>query len=247
MNTEHQAPSKSIFWLRPLLDYQTLLNNAWGKHSGLNLLVLAVTAVAGWWIYVPVHELLHAFGCLWTGGDVTRLEISPEYGAGILKQWFDWVEVGSDYAGQLTGFDTHGNDGIYLVTVLLPYVLTVFPGMWWYYKALHGEWEKWTTWALAGFSLAMVAAPFVSIFGDMYEAASIIITRVVGWLQPALPLDRWRSDDLFLLISQLWPQWHWSDALGLLAGLLLCIALIWSIYNIGAALATMGQKHDAAD
>lgn len=233
------------FWSRPLDDYQQLLLAAMRGYGWQRMLLLAVTAVAGWWIYVPVHELLHAFGCLLTGGEVTRLEISPEYGAGLLKHWFDWVAVGSDYAGQLTGFDTFGNDGTYLATVLLPFVLTIFPGIWLLYRALAGDWSNWQPWALTGFSLAMVTAPFISIFGDMYEAASIIFTRGVAWLHPGLPLERWRSDDYFLLISQLWERWHWSDALALAAGLLLSIALTWSIYNLGSRLAVWGQKDHA--
>jgi len=240
-------PGQAGFWARPLHDYQLLLLQAFKHYSLPRLLVLMLTTVAGWWVYVPVHELLHAFGCLWTGGEVTRLEISPEYGAAILQHWFDWVAVGSDYAGQLTGFNTYGNDFIYLVTVLLPYVLTIFPGIWWFYRALLGNWSGWTTWALMGISVAMVVAPFVSVFGDMYEAASIVFTRAVSWLQPSLPLERWRSDDFFLLTSQLWAQWHWSDAVGLVGSLLLSIALVWITYYTGSRLAAWGQaKHAKA-
>ena len=65
---------------------------------------------------VPLYYFGTAYGCLLTGGDVTRLEISPEYGAALLQKLFPFVAVGSDYAGQLTGFDTHDNDVIYLAT-----------------------------------------------------------------------------------------------------------------------------------
>ena len=41
---------------------------------------LALGLAAGWWLYVPVHELLHALACLAAGGEVTRLEIDPLYG-----------------------------------------------------------------------------------------------------------------------------------------------------------------------
>ncbi len=238
-------PGPSGFWSRPLHDYQRLLLQALANQSAARLSILILTAVFGWWIYVPVHELLHAFGCLWTGGEVTRLEISPVYGAAVLKHWFDWIAVGSDYAGQLTGFDTHGNDGIYLVTVLLPYVLSVFPGMWLFRRAVAGDWSQWRNWALTGFSLAMVTAPFVSVFGDMYEAASIVISRAVNWLQPGLELERWRSDDFFLLVTQLSPDWRWSDIFGLLASLILSVTLCWSIYNIGCYLAKLSQTPDA--
>jgi len=240
-----EQTSKPGFWYRPMHDYEILLGHVFQHHNGFRILALMLSALAGWWLYVPIHELLHAAGCIWSGGEVTRLELSPEYGAYFLQQWFPWVAVGSDYAGQLTGFDTRQHDGIYLATILLPYVLTIFPGMWLFYRALLSDWSHLSAWIVTGFSLAMVLAPFISIFGDMYEAASILMSRGVSSLQPALELDRWRSDDFFLLVQQLWPDRLWSDAFGLLGSLLLSIILSWSIYHAGALLASWSVKQDA--
>src|SRR5207344_3373896 len=93
------------------------------------LAILIVAAALTWWIYVPIHELAHAFGCLAGGGAVTRLEIDPLYGAAWLQRVFPFVAVGSDYAGQLTGFDTRGNDLTYLLTDFLPFVGTIAVGV----------------------------------------------------------------------------------------------------------------------
>jgi len=62
------------------------------------LLGLAV----GWWIYVPIHELLHAAACLLAGGEVTRLEIAPQYGGALLARIFPFVVSGGEYAGRLS-------------------------------------------------------------------------------------------------------------------------------------------------
>ena len=37
-----------------------------------------------WYVYVPIHELLHALGCAATGGTVTTLEVQTQYGGAIL-------------------------------------------------------------------------------------------------------------------------------------------------------------------
>src|SRR5262249_31229017 len=42
---------------------------------------------------------------------------------------FPFVSIGSEYAGQLTGFDTHGSDFTYLVTDAAPFTLTVLLGI----------------------------------------------------------------------------------------------------------------------
>jgi hypothetical protein len=46
----------------------------------VGLLRIFAGLMATWWIYVPVHELLHAFACEVGGGRVWRLEIDPLYG-----------------------------------------------------------------------------------------------------------------------------------------------------------------------
>ena len=50
--------------------------------------------LAGWWVYVPVHELSHAGACWMAGGTVSRLEIDPMYGGGALASIVPWVTKG---------------------------------------------------------------------------------------------------------------------------------------------------------
>ncbi|MFQ5414746.1 MAG: hypothetical protein ACE5E6_09845, partial [Phycisphaerae bacterium] len=35
--------------------------------------LIMVSLVVTWWVYVPIHELLHVLGCVATGGSVTQL------------------------------------------------------------------------------------------------------------------------------------------------------------------------------
>ena len=194
--------------------------------------------VAAWFVYVPVHELLHAFGCLATGGEVTRLEIAPEYGGALLARVFPFVVSGSDYAGQLTGFDTHGNDATYLVTVLAPYALTVLAGV----PALErvaqpGLRPALRPW-LFGASIPVAFAPFISLAGDYYEAGSIVVTRIAHAIDGSLAPARWRSDDLFALAGKLGAGGAGAlDWAIVAASLALGIALAFLTYHGGAAFA----------
>ncbi len=226
-----------VFWAQPLRDYISLLEQGARHYSMPRLLLLLVAAIAGWWLYVPIHELLHAFGCLWSGGEVTRLELAPEYGAAWLQQIWPWIAVGSDYAGQLTGFDTGGNDLIYLITVLAPFSLTLLPGMTIWTWAMAANWQSSMVWAATGFSFAMVAAPFISIFGDMYETASIITTQIAQLLGISGELQRWRSDDMLLLVRELMPMLGWLDVIMLVSSCVLAIMLAWALYWAGRRLA----------
>ncbi len=158
------------------------------------LLLIAAGLITGWWLYVPIHELLHAFACLATGGTVTRLEIDPFYGGGVLARFIPFVEAGGEYAGRLVGFDTGGNDLVYLATDFGPYLLTLFPGVWALRRAgEHGHGF------LFGFWLPFAFAPFISLPGDAYEIGSIVVT----WLPPWEGLEALRSDDVFRLASEL--------------------------------------------
>ncbi len=184
----------------PIIDYLSALNA--GVDRARDLFVVVLWAALSWWIYVPVHELLHAYGCLWSGGEVSRLEISPWYGANLLRHWFPFVASGSDYAGQLTGFDTKESDLIYLVTVLLPFSLTVLLGV----PLLHWstvQTERSRARLGLGLAIPVAYAPFISLTGDYYEAGSIIATRLADWWLQGLPPERWRSDDLIQLMEQL--------------------------------------------
>lgn len=178
----------------------------------------------GWWIYVPVHELLHVAGCLLAGGEVSRLELDPLYGGDLLAAVFPFVVSGSEYAGQLTGFDTRGSDWIYQSTVLMPYVLTLFPGFWLWQKALAAARPGPVSMLAVGGLLPVVAAPLISLIGDYYESASIIVSSLAAEAS-GRALDAWRSDDVFRLVAE-WPlEWTAVDVLAIGAGLLLALAL----------------------
>src|SRR5947199_2147319 len=154
-------------------------------HAGVRGLALAALGlVAGWWLYVPLHELLHAAACRAAGGRVSRLEIDAVYGGAVLARVFPFVVPASDYAGRLSGFDTRGSDLIYLATDLGPFVLTLFPGVWALRQAAARQPLRSL---LFGPSLPFALAPFLSLTGDAYEIGSILVTRLPPWAPPAVP------------------------------------------------------------
>jgi hypothetical protein len=163
------------------------------------MLPLLGTMLVAWFLYVPIHELLHAYGCMWTGGTVSVLEIRPQYGGTILARYFDFVRADSDFAGRLSGFDTHGSDLIYLATVFMPFVLSVFPGvtLLWICTRRARPW-------LSGLALLLSLAPFYNLPGDYFEMGSILVTRVLsllaGGVQPPL-FESLRSDDVYALLA----------------------------------------------
>lgn len=180
------------------MDYLIKTFNEHLDKNPRNSIFIGLGLLIGWWIYVPFHELFHAWGCLISGGTVSRLEISALYGGNILSHFFSYVVSGSNYAGQLTGFDTIDSDFVYLVTVLTPYLLTLFPG--WYVLGLQISRKS----ALIfGALLPWALAPLMAITGDMYEAGSIIATNLLQHIDVIAQPVRWRSDDLFLLWSEL--------------------------------------------
>jgi hypothetical protein len=195
------------------------------------VVVMALSALVAWWLYVPIHELAHAWGCLLAGGQVTRLEIAPIYGAAWLARVFPFVTVGSEYAGRLSGFDTRGSDLIYLATCALPFVLTVLVGVP-LLRAVPRARGWWRSVAL-GAAIPMALAPFVSLPGDYYEMGSILVTRMVAAFVPGFAVDRWRGDDLVKLVGALAPHARAADAAGVAASLLLGCALAWGTYWAG--------------
>jgi hypothetical protein len=215
------------FFLAPFADLVRGLDRALdGGARGLIFVFLGL--LAGWWIYVPVHELLHAAACLAAGGEVTRLEIDPLYGGLALARIFPFVVPASDYAGRLSGFDTRGSDGIYLATDLGPFVLTLFPGVWALRRA--GAAGKPL---LFGAALPFALAPFLSATGDAYEIGSILVTRLPPWSGVA-SRELLRGDDLIRKIGELalLPEAPWGGAL--LAALL---GLLWAFATYGAGVA----------
>jgi hypothetical protein len=145
---------------------------------GLGLVALGLAV--GWWLYVPIHEILHAAACRVAGGGVSRLEIDAMYGGGLLARVFPFVVPASDYAGRLSGFDTRGSDLIYLATDLGPFVLSLFPGVWALRRAAAARRPL-----LFGAALPFALAPFLSLPGDAYEIGSILVTRLPPWAEPA--------------------------------------------------------------
>src|SRR5262249_20119331 len=113
---------------RPATDVLCGLDRCLTGASALPIIGLGLAA--GWWLYVPVHELLHAAACAVAGGTVSRLEIDPLYGGSLWARIFPFVTSGSEYAGRLSGFDTGGSDAVYLATDLGPFLLTLVPGVW---------------------------------------------------------------------------------------------------------------------
>jgi hypothetical protein len=212
-----------------------------GRREGLPAsawLALGLALVATWFVYVPVHELLHAYGCIVAGGEVTRLEVSPEYGGALLARVFPFVVAGSDYAGQLTGFDTHGSDAVYLATVLAPYLLTIFPGVMLLERPARAGRAPALRAAAVGIALPLALAPFLSLAGDYYEAGSIVATRLAhegGWLPDPAPL---RSDDLFELVGRLRAERAGTAEWTLVAASFgIGSALAFLTYHLGARLA----------
>ncbi|MCB1055028.1 MAG: hypothetical protein KDD11_05895 [Acidobacteria bacterium] len=165
--------------------------------GGRALVWVALGLALGWWIYVPFHELLHALACVATGGSVSELQISPLYGGSLLEGLVPWVVSGGEYAGRLSGFDTHGSDAIYLATDFGPYLLTLFPGVWWLRRA--GATSKPL---LFGASLPVALAPFASLPGDAYEIGSILVTHAGPW-SSAAARALLRGDDVGLRFEAL--------------------------------------------
>lgn len=147
------------------------------RRPGLLMASLVVIGGLSWFIYVPIHELLHVAGCVVTGGDIHTLELQPRYGGKLLARVFPWVVTESDYAGRLSGFDTKGSDWIYLATDFTPFLLTVFPGV--LLVKLCGRRRHPVLFPIA---IVLGFAPFYNLTGDYVEMGSIIITRAATWI-----------------------------------------------------------------
>ena len=233
----------NALWM-PITDYLQILNAYSQGFKISDLIGIFSFLMIAWFIYVPIHELLHAAGCWLSGGTVSQLEIAPEYGAAFLQQFFPLVSVGSEYAGRLSGFDTHGSDIVYLVTVFFPYLLTIFIGVPLLKSCQHlGTHRVWQS-VKIGVALPMAYAPFISLTGDYYEMGSILVSRGVP-TNNSDALERWRSDDLFLLINELFFQngsGDMSDAVIIVLSLLTGILLAFMTYWAGALLVKCAPK-----
>ena len=230
---------------QPLDDYVAALARFADGWQWPRLAVLAAAAGLSWFVYVPLHELAHAWGCLLGGGSVSRLDIDPIYGAAMLQRFFPFVSVGSAYAGQLSGFDTRGSDATYLLTDFLPFVGTILLGVPLLRAAARPGWSSSAQAALFGAALPIAFAPFVSLTGDYYEMGSILVSGVAAWIRPGFAAARWRSDDLFKLAGELFGSagaGDAGDALGLLLSFVLGGLLAILTYALGSAWARLLQR-----
>ena len=243
------------FFLQPVYDLAAVLERlfAEGPHPARTIAVVIVAIAVTWFVYVPIHELLHVGACLATGGSVTELQVAPHYGGALLSRVFPFVTSGGDYAGRLSGFDTHGSDLVYLATDFGPFVISVFPGVW-----LLKLCARRRRAVLCGPAFVLGLAPLYNLIGDYYEMGSILTTRLaVLFTGPAnrSSFESLRSDDVFKLVGQIWThaepihqQWSGSTAAALslvavsfFVGVLLALAT----YNLGAAIATRVPKRPA--
>lgn len=191
--------------MQPIRDVtQALEALAMSRKPGPAMALMIVALVATWFLYVGPHELLHALGCIVTGGTVTRVEMSPIYGAALYAKWFPFVVVGSEYAGQVTGFDK-SSDFKYFATDFMPFVLTILLGVPLLKLAGRGPHP-----ILLGMAVVIGLAPFSSLPGDYYEMGSMLTTRAItiwknGFGQ-TLVFEHLRSDDVFKLVSEMFAK-----------------------------------------
>ncbi len=205
------------------------------------LIVTVVALVVSWFVYVPIHELLHVAGCVVTGGSVTELEIQPQYGGKILAEYFDFVVSGGEYAGRLSGFDTKGSDLVYLATDFMPYVLSILIGV----PLIKAAARKRRP-VRFGLGIVVGLAPLYNLLGDYYEMGSTVVTRVVTMIgrTSSIAFEGIRSDDVFKLAGDLISQ---PNSIGLEgAGTIAAAAVLMVVsfvVGIVLALATYSIGH----
>ncbi len=232
------------FFRRPFDDTLAALDAiAASPRPSLGMVAVAVSVLVTWFVYVPIHELLHVLGCVGTGGSVSELQLDPAYGAGLLSRVFPFVvEAEGDYSGRLSGFDTGGSDLVYLATVFAPYLLSV-AGV-----ALLRACAHRARPFVFGVAVVVALAPFYNVLGDYYEMGSILVTRVAALLGGAdSPFLALRSDDLVKLVGTLARE---PEALGLAGtgervvaallvglGAVVSVLLAFATYAAGGALA----------
>lgn len=217
-----QSLSRSV--ARPLTDLLRGLENVLAGRVG-RLAAVFIGLMLGWWVYVPIHELLHVGGCLATGGEVSELEIAPEYGGALWAKVFPFVVSGGDYAGRLSGFDDQGSLLVHLATVIAPYLLTILPGVWLMRWAANSGRPL-----VFGLSLPLALAPFLGLAGDAYEVGSLLLAEFPAWAD-----ERLVGDDIVRVIRAA-PS---RDALGVSLGAMLGCLWAWATWALGAAVARL--------
>ena len=241
MSTPEARRIRLAVWLRlPLDDTMAALEAlAASPRPATALAAMAVGLIVTWFVYVPVHELLHVAGCVLTGGQVSELELDPLYGGALLARFLPFVVPGGEYAGRLSGFDTGGSDGIYLATVFAPYLLSIAIGV-----PLLRLCARRARPLLVGAAAVLALAPFYNVVGDYYEMGSILVTRAasLGSGGAAPPHAGLRSDDLIQLVSRLGsepqtldlPEDSWIGVAWLLVGLGAALSVLLAFLSYGA-------------
>lgn len=244
-----------FFFIRPLQDLGLCLNHlADTPRPQRSMVVVVIALLLTWFIYVPIHELLHVAGCVATGGSVTELQIAPQYGGTLLARWFPFVVSGGDYAGRLSGFDTKGSDWIYLATVFGPFLLSVLFGV----TIIRVCTRRWRP-ILFGSGIVVGLAPFYNLIGDYYEMGSIIVTRSLTFVageSDGILFEGIRADDVFKLFSTLVTnpsQLGLKGAGQITAGILLAVTseivaviLAFATYALGSLVARLVLRHPDA-
>lgn len=173
---------------------------------------------------MPLHELLHAAGCVVSGGTVQRLEIHPAFGGRLLAAVFPWVVARAEYAGRLAAF-TPAGDLSYLVTVLLPHLVLAPLGAFVCRAATRRARPL-----LFGAGVLAAGQPLASLFGDFYEAAAIPMTRLARALGASWAFAL-RGDDLSVVgaaAAKLGTPAAWGlVAVGVSGGAVLAITLLY--------------------
>ena len=174
------------------------------------------------------------------------LEVQRIYGGELLARVFPFVVPGGEYAGRLSGFDTHGSDLVYLATDALPFALSVLLGV-----PLLRLCARRRRPLLLGPAAVLGLAPFYNIPGDYFEMGSILATRAAGALTgTASPLHpALRSDDVFRLLERFFVQpaeLGLTDGTQVAAGALLiavslalAVLLAFASYALGSGVATL--------
>ena len=234
------------FLLEPLEDLASCLEKQILPAKGrlVTVILVLLTGAVTWWVYVPVHELLHVAGCEVTGGDVSELQMSPIYGAALLARLFPFVVPGGEYAGRVTGFDTKESDLIYLATEFGPFLLSVFMGV-----PLIKACARKRHPLLFGPALILGLAPLYNLPGDYFEMGSVVTTRAVSVLTGADTPPAYaaiRSDDVFRLVGSMTGEMEEfrlaDDESPMVAGVLVFVSAVVAIllalatYAAGAAL-----------
>jgi hypothetical protein len=252
MGKPRQNPLSFLFmgWILAYTDLKELLTGLQNRRENqvmlLGKIILSVTIT--WFIYVPIHELMHCAGCVITGGTVDELIMGREYGAEILQNVFPFiVPETSQYAGRLTGFEPAG-DISYFICVLAPFFLTLFPGVWCFIRTVRSL-KIW----LLGPGLVIGLASFTNLTGDFFEMGTILSTRLIDFLAGGAPgkriIDFWllRSDDIFRLFGEIAASpdnyglnsaaGFMTTSLVILLGFVFAVLLSGGVYHLGRIIA----------